>query len=159
MPSNETEKIKSAPKPFLLTLRSYGAVITVAILLLFLVTAFFSTNQSRLLRIGDTTYELAVAKTEVQQRKGLGETSSLGAENGMLFTYEQQKEHCFWMKAMRYPIDIIWIGADKKITAIEQAVGPATYPKTFCHNGQYVIELNAGEAARHGLFLGQTLNF
>lgn len=162
MPNNATEKIKSAPKPtFKLTtrkLRGYSLIIAVAALLVFLVSSFFM-HSTRSLTIGDAKYDLRVARTESEQRKGLGATESLAANQGMLFVYKQPRELCFWMKDMSYAIDIIWLDSGKKITAIEKNVDPATYPKTFCYDGSYVIELRAGEALRHNLKQGQTLSF
>ncbi|MET1033290.1 MAG: DUF192 domain-containing protein [Candidatus Saccharimonadales bacterium] len=162
MPNNETEKIKSAPKPaFRLTahkLRGYGLVILAVVLLVFLASAFFG-HPTKSLKIGDAKYSLRVARTEAEHRRGLGGTQPLTAEQGMVFIYKEPRELCFWMKDMSYAIDIIWLDADKKVTAIEKNVDPATYPKTFCHDGSYVIELRSGEAVRHNLEQGQTLSF
>lgn len=162
MPNNATEKIKSAPKPApkltVRKLRSYILIVSAGMILVFLVSSFF-VHSNRSLTIGDAKYDLRVARTESEHRKGLGGTESLAADQGMLFVYKQPQKLCFWMKDMRYAIDIIWVDAAKNIAAIERNVDPTTHPKTFCNDGSYVIELRAGEALRHNLKQGQRLSF
>jgi uncharacterized membrane protein (UPF0127 family) len=113
------------------------------------------------LQTGDQAYELEVATAPDEQAKGLGKRASLPLDRGMLFTFESSGVRCFWMKDMQFPLDIIWINDAHMVTHIERNVSPRTYPKAFCPPtaAQYVIELNAGQAARAQLYTGQQLNF
>jgi uncharacterized membrane protein (UPF0127 family) len=104
-------------------------------------------------------YTLLLADTEAERKRGLGDRKSLSQNEGMLFVDEQQGRQCFWMKDMRFAIDIIWVDNDKRITAIERNLDPSSYPQTYCAEGQYVIELNAGEAGKNNLKAGQRLFF
>jgi len=104
-------------------------------------------------------YHLRGAVTPAQQQQGLSGTKKLGFNQGMLFAYDQQAKRCFWMKEMRYDLDIIWADAARKVTAVERDLAPKTYPQQFCHQGKYVIELNAGEAAKAGIEQGRKLDF
>jgi uncharacterized membrane protein (UPF0127 family) len=104
-------------------------------------------------------YYLHGALTPVQQQKGLSGTKKLSFNQGMIFVYDRQVERCFWMKEMRYNLDIIWVDAVRKVTAVEQNLAPKTYPQKFCHKGKYVIELNAGEAAKANIKQGRKLDF
>ncbi len=65
------------------------------------------------------------------------------------------------MKDMRFPIDILWVGADRKVAEIRQNVPPDSYPESFCPNTDvsYVIELNAGEVAQSGISEGEPISF
>ncbi|MEK7152525.1 MAG: DUF192 domain-containing protein [Patescibacteria group bacterium] len=109
---------------------------------------------------GGTVYYLDKATNTPQLEKGLGGRLSMPRNQGMLFVFDTEKKQCFWMKDMRFSLDIIWVNAQKRIVHIEHGVSPKTYPKIFCHEiTKYVIELNAGEAARADLHSGQVLNF
>ena len=113
------------------------------------------------LHAGSQMYTLRVANTPPAQQKGLGGLYSLPKNQGMLFTFSGPDVRCFWMKDMRFPLDVIWLDAGKQVVHVERNVAPATFPDEFCPNtpAQYVIELNAGEAARANIQPGETLTF
>ena len=116
------------------------------------------------LHAGDKTYDLQVADTPAKNELGLGGRENLGPRAGMLFTYPEEQTPggiCFWMKDMRFSIDIIWLDGQKKITHIEPSLSPATYPKTYCppKASQYVVELNAGTAQKLDWQVGTSLDF
>ena len=80
----------------------------------------------------------------------------------MLFAYDQSAPNrCFWMKGMRFALDIIWLDSSKKVVYIASDVRPNTYPRDFCapESSQFVIELNSGEAERAKIRVGKTLQF
>ena len=119
-------------------------------------------SPERVLQANDAQYSLETVTTPEAMINGLGGRASLPKDTGMLFAYDQSAPNrCFWMKNMRFPIDIIWLGAGKKVVYIEHSVAPNTYPKEFCAGepSQFVIELNAGEAHRANIRTGQTLRF
>ena len=79
----------------------------------------------------------------------------------MLFVFGGASEQCFWMKGMKFPLDIIWTNAMRKVVYMQSNLSPSTYPHTYCSTNaaNYVIELNTGEAQRSGIHMGQVLNF
>lgn len=93
--------------------------------------------------------------------QGLSGRQSLGEDQGMLFIFEQPGEHCFWMKEMNFPLDIIWLNENKQVITIKENVHPDTYPERFCPNklAKYVIEVNAGIADRALISEGSQLQF
>lgn len=108
--------------------------------------------------VGDRQYVLEVSDTHEKRIKGLSGRQNLPENKGMLFTYAEAGNECIWMKDMHFSLDILWLNADKKVIKIERSVSPKTYPRSFCANGtQYVIELNAGEAAKAGVKVGQQI--
>lgn len=113
------------------------------------------------LRVAGHVYVLEVAKTEQQQEKGLGYRDDMPTDHGMLFSYAKPGKYCYWMRGMRFPLDIIWADMQKHIVKVEQNLAPKTYPTTYCPDkaAQYVIELNAGQAALRHLHVGQQLTF
>lgn len=105
-------------------------------------------------------FSLQVADTEAKQDLGLGQRERLAADQGMVFTYDKPRQLCFWMKDMRFAIDMLWLNSDKTVTRLEPAVSPSTYPQNFCADqAQYVIELPSGAAASSGIKTGSQLQF
>jgi uncharacterized protein len=102
-----------------------------------------------------------VVRTDQAKARGLGGRNAIGQPGAMLFVYSQPEKACFWMKDMNFAIDMIWIGADKKIIHIEENVSPRTFPESFCPDSpaQFVLELPAGKSRQLGLGPGEQLQF
>lgn len=106
--------------------------------------------------INGKTFKVDLAQTPEQQVTGLSQTNSLRDNQGMLFVFADKRYRNFWMKDMKFPIDIIWI-EDNTIIGIEQnAPVPAkddTNPPVFRSSGEanYVLEINAGLAEKYGI--------
>lgn len=112
------------------------------------------------LEYGEKCFELEVADTNQTRKLGLSSRDSLAKNNGMLFVFEAPSEQCFWMKDMRFDLDIIWTDESKRINKIEKNVSPSSYPESFCAaETKYVLEFNAGFAELYGLKVGDELNF
>lgn len=112
-----------------------------------------------LLQTQRQTYVLEAVTTPASQKRGLGGRESMPQNQGMLFPYDREDKRCFWMKSMRFPIDIIWVDSRKRITHVEAGLQPSSYPQTYCAQAQYVIELNSGEARKNNLKAGLQLTF
>lgn len=106
-----------------------------------------------------------VVDTPATRETGLMCVTKMPKDYGMLFVFPQDMYLNFWMKNTLVPLDILWIGADKKITVIHERLKPSTVytPEDKIARaggqGQYVLELAAGEAKRRGLKAGDTLRF
>ena len=138
-------------------------MIGAAILLAFALGVFFVVT--RLMRsttsyatVNNHSYSLLLADTEAQREQGLGGRTSLPLDKGMLFRFRSPGSRCFWMRGMHFPLDIIWMDSRHRIIAIAHGVSPATYPESFCPQeaAQYVLEINAGQAQRYGIDVGET---
>jgi uncharacterized membrane protein (UPF0127 family) len=116
--------------------------------------------QSRVI-VGGKTFVVLVADTEYLQEKGLSGQESLPLDHGMLFIFQKPNNYGFWMKEMKFPIDIVWFDQNFKIIYIEKSLSPETYPKIFYPNGQamYVLEISAGQSQKLGLQIGDTAQF
>ncbi|HSX17424.1 MAG TPA: DUF192 domain-containing protein [Patescibacteria group bacterium] len=115
----------------------------------------------RTLTVHATYYDLKVASTDAARSKGLGGTASLAVNQGMLFVFPNPSQQCFWMQDMHFPLDIVWLDANKTVVHIAEQVPPESYPNTFCpgQSATYVIELNAGEVAKQTIHQGDHLTF
>jgi uncharacterized membrane protein (UPF0127 family) len=90
---------------------------------------------------------------------GLGQRDSLCSNCGMLFEFKGEKPRSFWMKGMRFPLDIIWI-LDKKIVHLEKNIAydstETFYPKK---NADAVLEVNAGFSDSYNFKEGTYLKY
>lgn len=110
-------------------------------------------TERQTIRVGDQELFVEIADTLQLQVRGLSGRPSLGEQEGMLFVYESPQILSFWMKDMNFAIDIIWIDGNRAITGIIANISPDTFPQTFSSvsPAQYVLEVPAGWAERHGV--------
>lgn len=101
-----------------------------------------------------------IADNDIKAIKGLSGRDFMKQNHGMLFVENQPTSQCFWMKEMKFALDIVWLSSDKKIIKIDKNIDPNTYPQQFCEKDvQYVLELNSGFSTQNGLNTGQKLIF
>ena len=106
--------------------------------------------QASYVELSGHQFDAEVADTEAERTQGLSNRNELPANAWLLFVFDEDAPHCFWMKDMKFSIDIIWMDQDKKVVKIKENVKPETYPESFCPEqpALYVLEVNAG-VARH----------
>ncbi len=102
-----------------------------------------------------------VAKTDAQRTTGLSGRACIGADQGMLFEFDNPGLYPFWMKDMKFPIDMVWINANHTVVTVDPAVLPSSYPSNFVSSApaQYVLELQAGRARTLNITPGTNLQF
>jgi uncharacterized membrane protein (UPF0127 family) len=106
-----------------------------------------------------------IVDTPESRETGLMCRTKLGRDYGMLFVFSQEMSLNFWMKNTLVSLDIVWIGADKRITVIHDHMKKSTVDTPDDKvaqaggRGQYVLELPAGAAKRRGLKAGDQLAF
>ena len=112
------------------------------------------------------TEKIAVFTVEAvsdQQKlqKGLSGRPSIPDDFGMLFILDSTGEHFFWMKGMKFPIDLLFFGRDKKLIKIL----PNLLPCEECPQYQapadtaYALEVNGGLADILGIKKGDSIVF
>ena len=115
---------------------------------------------------GARVIDVEVATTSAQSERGLGYRDALAPDAGMIFDLHTNRAPGFWMKGMRFALDMVWIGEDKRVVAITADVQPQPgvpdsqllrYPPPVAV--RYVLELNAGAAERLGIAAGVQLSF
>ncbi len=106
--------------------------------------------------IGETTITLDVVDTESTRIQGLSGRKSMPKNHGMLFVFNEKAQHGIWMKDMNFALDIVWLNEYSEVIYIERNVAPETFPKTFGPQkpSKYVLEFNAGFAAKNGIKIG-----
>lgn len=106
---------------------------------------------------GALTAELV--NTKASRELGLSGRHFMNANEGMLFAFDVPGRYGFWMKDMEFPLDIIWINENGVVVSIERGLTPLSYKNTkqvYMNqaDASYVLEINAGEAEKFGLYLG-----
>lgn len=110
------------------------------------------------INIGNNLYRVEYARTEAEQTKGLGMRDSIEADQVMQFIFDSPGGRCFWMKDMRFAIDIVFVDEDGRVVKVINNASPDSYPGLFCANSvKNVIEMKAGQAKEAGLSVGNRL--
>jgi uncharacterized protein len=106
-----------------------------------------------------------VADTPSTRETGLMCVTKMPKDYGMLFVFPNEMGLGFWMKNTLVSLDILWIGADKRVNNIAPRLKasktdtPDDKVARAGGRGMYVLELAAGEAKRRGLKVGDKLEF
>ena len=106
---------------------------------------------------------LEVARTPEQLAQGLMFRASMPADSGMVFLFETAGPQAFWMKNCHFPLDMVFLVADGKVTALLENVPPCagdpcpSYPAGA--DADTVLELNAGIARAAGITVGKKVRF
>lgn len=96
-----------------------------------------------------------VADSPQERYQGLSGTSSLENGTGMLFVYPEEGQRAFVMRGMNYPLDMIFVGANGRITAIHHADVPESGDgPTYEARAKWVLEVPQGWAAAHNVSRG-----
>ncbi|RMF92897.1 MAG: DUF192 domain-containing protein [Nitrospinota bacterium] len=137
--------------------------LVVTLLLLGAVTAAAASLQ-RVTIAGKASFWVEVVSTPEERARGLGYRDSLPLDQGMLFLFEEPDYHAFWMRGMRFPLDILWI-REGVVVHIEENIPPPsplhlrlpTYRPA--EKADSVLEINAGLVQKYGLQLGDTVDY
>lgn len=87
---------------------------------------------------------VVVAGTPETRTQGLSGTDQVPKE-GLLFVFPQPGKHGFWMKDMRYTIDILWIDESGKIIDITDDFLPSSYPEIYTPKSDVLYVLETSE--------------
>ena len=114
--------------------------------------------------LAGTRYTVEIADDDAERARGLMFRDSMDADRGMLFVHEREEPLAYWMKNTRIPLDILYFNSQRELVSQQRDVPPCSagdrcppYPSDA--PARFVLELNAGEAARLGLKNGAVLTF
>jgi uncharacterized membrane protein (UPF0127 family) len=112
------------------------------------------------IRVGprDVLFHVQVAATPEEHANGLIGRPSLASDAGLLFVFARPGLQTLRMKDTLIPIDIIFIGADRRIVGIIEKAQPLTATeRRIALPSQYVLEIGGGLSSRLGLQVGQSV--
>jgi len=106
------------------------------------------------------TVEIELAQTGAERERGLMYRNELAPDAGMLFIFTAPEHASFWMHNTKVPLDMIFAGSDRRVIGIIPNAEPySDAPLAVNGESQYVVEVNAGFCARHGVRVGDELEF
>jgi uncharacterized membrane protein (UPF0127 family) len=102
-----------------------------------------------------------IASSDQQKATGLSGRACIPEGQAMLFMFDRPGYYPFWMKGMKFPIDIVWLSPAKTVVTVYQNVTPETYPKSFTNSqpAEYVVEVGVGQAQKLGILTGTAVSF
>lgn len=130
----------------------------------FLFTTPGEKNSNKVITINNVKINVEIADTQDKRTKGLSGRDSLPADSGMLFIFPKEERYSFWMKGLKFPLDIIWIKGDNIVDILTNVKPP--------ENGQKdetlpifqpvvvvnkVLEVNTGTVDRLQIRVGDKL--
>ena len=114
--------------------------------------------------LGGQRYAVEIADDDAERARGLMFRDAMPADHGMLFIHDAEEPQAYWMKNTRIPLDILYFDDERRLVSQQRDVPPCSlgdacpsYPSNAA--ARYVLELNAGEAARLKLQDGAELGF
>lgn len=113
------------------------------------------------LRVGDFVLPIEVAQTPEARAQGFSGREEPLSGHGMLFIFDRPDFYGFWMKEMKFALDIIWIDENWQVLGVERGVLPESFPKSFYppSPAKYALELRAGDANYFNIDVGTKLYF
>ena len=111
------------------------------------------------IKVGDRTVAMQVAASHDEMERGLMFRSSLGADEGMIFVYDQPQQMNFWMRNTEIPLNIGFFDAGGELKETYEMY-PHDEKTVSSHSRalQYALEMNPGWFSRNGLKPGAKLD-
>src|SRR3989344_594632 len=113
--------------------------------------------------IGNAVFNIEVASTTISRARGLSGREGLTEREGMLFLFDSAGTHGFWMKDMKFALDMIWIKGDT-VAGFSENVQPepgvSLWKLKMYHSPEpvdKVLEVNAGTVQAKGIKVGGTV--
>lgn len=135
-----------------------------ALLTLLLLASGCASAGGQWVELAGERYQVEIADDDAERARGLMFRDRLAEGHGMLFIHERERPLSYWMKNTRIPLDILYFDAQQQLVAQQRGVPPCNldnrcppYPSDA--PARFVLELNAGEAARLQLRDGTRIRF
>jgi len=108
--------------------------------------------------INSHVFSLYLAKNSQEQEVGLAKYNKINKNQGMLFIFQKTDYYSFWMKNMKFPIDIIFINKNTIVDIFQNVPSQKdnnnlpTY--TTGEKADEVLEINAGLSKEYKIKIG-----
>ena len=109
------------------------------------------------LTAGMFVIDAAVAANDPDREQGLMYRTSLAPNEGMLFVFNENAVHCFWMKNTLIPLSIAFMRADGTVTDIDEMQAETTSNHCPKNNGVYALEMSKGWFTSKGIKPGMKI--
>lgn len=103
-------------------------------------------------------FDVYLAESFEQQRRGLMFVRSMPETTGMLFIYADDSVRSIWMKNTYIPLDIVFARSDGRVSSIDRDASPLTLTSRSSNEPvRFVLELNGGTTRRLGIGTGSRI--
>lgn len=107
---------------------------------------------------GTHVFKVEVAATAAEQQRGMMFRTAMAPDEGMIFPNKVPQPRSFWMKNTVIPLDIIFIGPDRRILNIAANAEPYSLESVASAGPVInVLEIAGGRAAQLGLAPGDAV--
>jgi uncharacterized protein len=109
---------------------------------------------------GPSAFEVELALTDETRERGLMYRTEVPPGTGMLFVFPEVSSHVFWMKNTLVPLDMVFLGGDRRIVGVIENAEPRTLTaRDPGAASQYVLEVAGGTAFARGFRIGDVVEF
>jgi uncharacterized membrane protein (UPF0127 family) len=105
----------------------------------------------------DVQIKVEIARTGEERSKGLMHRKNLPDGEGMIFVFERDEQHSFWMKNTFIPLSIAYITSDGRITEIKDMYPHDENPVYSSRSVRYALEVPQGWFGRAGIRPGDVV--
>lgn len=111
---------------------------------------------------GGKRFLVEIAADDATRARGLMFRDQMDEDRGMFFLFRREEPRSFWMMNTLIPLDIIYLDRELRIVSIVENARPCrrapcpAYPSRG--PAQFVLEVNAGQAAALGLAPGDRVS-
>lgn len=137
-----------------------GAIFIISfIFLLFFQKYSMDGNKIVGLKINGNKIKAEIVNTSEKIEKGLAGRRGLCKNCGMLFEFQKKGNYSFWMKGMKFGIDIIWIEGDKVVYVAKNI--PADFQGSITPKvrSDKVLEIDFGMSQKMNIKIGDKVEF
>jgi hypothetical protein len=102
------------------------------------------------IRIGAQHFVVEVAASPAERNRGLSGHRPLARRAGMWFVFPEVGMPGFWMRGMRFPIDLVWVSPERRVVGAETLPLCRKEPCPISYAQEpvaYVLELAVGQFA------------
>jgi hypothetical protein len=101
--------------------------------------------------------QVELADTDQKRERGLMFRKELPDGQGMLFLFDEEREHTFWMKDTLIPLDIIFVDGSGRVTDVVASARPLSLEPRTGGPARMVLEVPGGWARAHDVRVGDRM--
>lgn len=135
-----------------------------SLIVVVLIFVFYQKLSSPTANIKTHEFQLLITRSETDRQVGLSKYNNLSADKAMVFVFDKQDYYRFWMKDMKFPIDLIFIKSNKIVTIYENLETPKSSKDSLpiyspSEPIDKALEINAGLSKKFNFKIGDTVEF
>lgn len=154
--------MKSVHTVFMFVFIKKSKLTLIILLCLFFLSGCSADDYGKLVLPNSQTIKVKIARSETEFTRGLSGIKKIVGYDGMFFVNAKPEKVSFWMKDMKFPLDIIYL--DENLVVVDVFLNKQACLGEICEsiksrsdNVQYILELPAGLANKYNLEIGKSV--